>query len=142
MIKLSYNLFNPWGLLKLELADNTTILSGRSQLVCLIGRNPFIPGIFLDIALISVLLFAAIATKIPFISVTSILRYYSIAIGAFPVPTAIGCHSFFSRISCFAWAAIRSIPLRIWLFSVVVTQVSWVWSQFFHLTFSGISYHL
>jgi len=42
-----------WFPLKLKLADNTTILSGRSQLVCPYDRNPFIPGIFIDMALVS-----------------------------------------------------------------------------------------
>src|SRR6266540_207360 len=42
-----------WFSLKLKLADNTTILPGRSQLVCPYGRDLFVPGIFIDMALVS-----------------------------------------------------------------------------------------
>ena len=42
-----------WFPLKLELAGNTTILPGRSQLVCRYGRDPFVPGIFIDMASVS-----------------------------------------------------------------------------------------
>ncbi len=47
-----YYLFS-WFLPKLKLVGNTTILPGRSQLVYLYGRNPFISSIFIDIALVS-----------------------------------------------------------------------------------------
>ena len=40
----------PWFSLKLKLAGNTTILPGRSQLVCPYDRDPFVPGIFIDVA--------------------------------------------------------------------------------------------
>ncbi len=42
-----------WFSLKLELASNTTILPGRSQLVCPYSRDPFVPDIFIDMALVS-----------------------------------------------------------------------------------------
>ncbi len=41
-----------WFPLKLKLAGNTTILPGRSQLVCPYGRDPFVPSIFIDMALV------------------------------------------------------------------------------------------
>ena len=43
----------PWFSLKLKLAGNTTILPGRSQLVCSYSRDLFVPGIFIDLALVS-----------------------------------------------------------------------------------------
>jgi len=41
-----------WFPLKLELAGNTIILPGRSQLVYPYSRDPFVPGIFIDVALV------------------------------------------------------------------------------------------
>ncbi len=64
----------PWFLLKLELAGNTTILPGRSQLVCPYGRDPFVPDIFIDMALVSEPS-AALTPHIPFQVVQIILRY-------------------------------------------------------------------
>ena len=55
----------PWISLKLKLAGNTTILPGRSQLVCPYGRDPFVSGIFIDMALVSESP-AALTSHIPF----------------------------------------------------------------------------
>jgi len=63
-----------WFSLKLELAGNTTILPGRSQLVCPHGRDPFVPGIFIDMASVSEPS-VALASHIPFQVVHIILGY-------------------------------------------------------------------
>src|SRR6266498_4643262 len=64
----------PWFPLKLELAGNTTILPGRSQLVCPYSRNPFVPGIFIDMASVSESS-ATLTPHIPFKVVHIILGY-------------------------------------------------------------------
>src|SRR6266511_788211 len=62
---ICYYYLLPWFSLKLELAGNNTILSGRSQLVCPYGRDPFIPDIFIDMALV-LESFAALVPHVPF----------------------------------------------------------------------------
>src|SRR6266540_3630593 len=71
----------PWFPLKLELADNTTILPGRSQLICPYGRDPFVPGIFIDIALVSESS-AALTPHVPFHVVHIILGHQLITLVA------------------------------------------------------------
>src|SRR6266540_2172591 len=63
-----------WFPLKLELADNPTILPGRSQLVCSYGRDPFVPSIFIDMASVSESS-AALAPHVLFQVVHTILGY-------------------------------------------------------------------
>ena len=63
-----------WFSLKLELAGNTTILLGRSQLVCPYGKDPFVPDIFINMALVSESS-AALTPHVPFQVVHIILGY-------------------------------------------------------------------
>jgi len=63
-----------WFSLKLELVSNTTILSDRSQLVYPYGRDPFVPGIFIDMASVSESPMT-LASHVPFEMVYIILRY-------------------------------------------------------------------
>src|SRR6266540_6177008 len=63
-----------WFSLKLELAGNTTILPGRSQLVCPYSRDPFVPSIFINMALVSKSP-TALISHVPFQIVHIILGY-------------------------------------------------------------------
>src|SRR6266540_2295080 len=67
-----------WFPLKLELAGNITILPGRSQLVCLYGMDPFVPDIFIDLALVSKSSLA-LTSHVPFQVIHIILRYQLVA---------------------------------------------------------------
>ena len=73
-IKILIYYITPWFPLKLELAGNTTILPGRSQLVCPYDRDPFVPSIFINMASVSESL-TAFTPHIPFEVVHVILGH-------------------------------------------------------------------
>jgi len=112
------------------------ILLGKNQLVCLISRDLFVSGIFLDIALVLILLSNASAAKIPSKYVASIFRYYFIIMEASSMSITI----FHSANRTFPVLSIVDFILVIiwfrYLFTIITCGDFWEDSFFFFWIFS------